>query len=570
MEAVVWFVSPVAAADRAAIERSLPAPVASVYSWGDRHLYFGSEGDSYEAQIDDWDAFARELEDWARSLHTKHSIAFLFYPSTEGDDGGRHSAWHTWTTKQYDTLAPLVLELDDATARWVRYALLAAAPAGAGGVEAVNALCEHDGITGEIGPLSWEVSRLRQHASLVDRLLAKAKTKDARSAVILTLTPYTRLSFFAAYPKNTPYLVKGRLAWVKELDELIRAIDRPPALVASLLHQVARGVAALDGKADASAIAHSQAKQSTPLWDRCFAYADCPLAAYVDGSAVYQCLEDWRRVLELGQQCEARLLALPKAQRMTGAGRDVDTESINYSNILLAAQKLRLTNIELDYVEKTAKLESTLPSLLLNQLYTLINVKQYARAREIARAYRARGGDLTPQVLANLVVINTFTLDATKDVDFLNEAIRLCQSGPGNRYVCDAILLENLGWPINERRDCRLMLDLIAEHERATNRPLTAGLVDRQLFASIFAEPPAQQVERARAVVARHREQSRFFANDVTAVSNAAGVLVKQGHRDEGITALGYAKQLGYPIARTLDDDDYASIRDDPRYRALL
>lgn len=133
------------AAQRDAIEASIPAPLACRVTWGPRGFHFGSD-DAYEYAVADlmsrarrqsdlaaaiapgedgmptaaaWNAFEARVVDWCRRLHAAFGLSFVVLASIDVPGVHEHGAWHRGSVAQRERFAEATAGLPDDAVAWV-------------------------------------------------------------------------------------------------------------------------------------------------------------------------------------------------------------------------------------------------------------------------------------------------------------------------------------------------------------------------------------------------------------------------------------------------------------------
>lgn len=145
LEGAIGLSGPIDAAQRDAIEASLPSPLACRVTWGERGFHFGSD-DAYEYAVADlmsrarrqndldapippgedgqptaaaWNAFEARLTDWCRRLHAAFGLSFVVIASSEVAGAHEHGAWHRHSIGERERCADAIAGLPEDAAAWV-------------------------------------------------------------------------------------------------------------------------------------------------------------------------------------------------------------------------------------------------------------------------------------------------------------------------------------------------------------------------------------------------------------------------------------------------------------------
>jgi hypothetical protein len=145
LEGAIGFAVEPDAAQRDAIEASIPAPLSCRIAWGSRGLCFGSD-DAYEYAVADlmsrarrqsdldaaiqpgddgmptdraWSAFEARVVDWCRRLHAAFGVSFVVLASSEVPGVHEHGAWHRASVAQRARVTEAIAGLPAESATWI-------------------------------------------------------------------------------------------------------------------------------------------------------------------------------------------------------------------------------------------------------------------------------------------------------------------------------------------------------------------------------------------------------------------------------------------------------------------
>ncbi len=433
-ELFLWFERELTADERQRVVRTCPKPVAGLFAWGDRFLYFGSHGDSYDVDIldtygppvalyDDEDSYAalsdavlkfnEDLRRWAQEVHAMVPLAFFV-----GPHGAAKDDWGQWSEEQLDAaldqvvvyagerpeiLALLERPLDpDATeeelaeeARFSSYIFGAIArwdPQLVMGVAALDLLYATDGIWSPLSRLSWDEKKLHRNADPVSVYLVRGGAVDAESA-LRRLAPYTQLAYLASHGAR-------RAEVLTKLDDPVAFVERllselPPrrAVVATSLVQM---------------IADNQCQVGPAYEDPDQAYAelsaallslvqnrdDCPPEAFVHGAMYCEwsgAFADGVAVAEHGLARYPGSLELARAAVAVANLGGMTAEAATFSELV--------AELEASGAADPALLERS----VVDQSFALVQAGEVDRARAVLVSYLEGGGDMSTDVWNNLM-----------------------------------------------------------------------------------------------------------------------------------------------------------------------
>jgi hypothetical protein len=279
-ETYVVFTRDPTAAERLAIEGSCPAPVAGMFTWGDRFAYFGSAGDTFDFEVleqfggpeiaklfaanDFKEAmkkmdfamaeFVKAYDEWLEDAHAKVPIAFAEAPTSTMED-----AWGEWSKTRVDealaALAPIRSKQKEL--KWIATRvneMLEDAPVDASKtqVRATAAIAQLEGVELDvpIGRLTITEQEIHTAGQALGAVLGKMP-KGKRAALLASLSPKAKLVYYASYTA----LRNGDLAALgdagKALDEIVAGVSdhehwRTAQLVAFIAENLAHTTPAFE------------------------------------------------------------------------------------------------------------------------------------------------------------------------------------------------------------------------------------------------------------------------------------------------------------------------------------
>lgn len=145
LEGAIGFAVDLDAAQRDAVEASMPAPLGCRVTWGPRGVHFGSD-DAYEYAVADlmsrarrqsdlaaaippgedgmpttaaWRAFAARVDDWCRRLHAAFGLSFVVLATSEVEGVHEHGPWHRSSVAHRERFGTAIAGLPADAAAWV-------------------------------------------------------------------------------------------------------------------------------------------------------------------------------------------------------------------------------------------------------------------------------------------------------------------------------------------------------------------------------------------------------------------------------------------------------------------
>ncbi len=216
--------------------------------------------------------------------------------------------------------------------------------------------------------------------------------------------------------------------------------------------------------------------------------------------------------------------------------------------------------------------EATPPShepdekMTLGEIRLSVSAGHYPTARKLARKYQAAGGEMSPAILALLVVIHNFAGDAKSHLEFFELALERIRASKKNRYRSHAELVANVCWVLNEQKRFDEVLELVGGFPD----PLTDLLEDRRLYAALNGRKLGELRRLADHVMAVHTRQPRFFRDTPTTVLCAAYAYAVLGDEEAMVRALRAARSLGCDLKSLKREAEFGPYRTSRRFLAAI
>ncbi len=479
-----WFERVVTDRERRRIMETCPAPLAGLFAWGDRFVYFGSGEGSFDTDIlETYGAgepgmaeavvrFNAALQRWAHRTHDIVPLAFFTGPHL-----GEKDDWGLWSEEQLEEAVERVV--DYARARPEILALLERLPERAldsdGGAlgeearyfsyifgailrwdvqlvadpEALDLLYATDGILGPVSPQTVDESKVHRNGDAVSVYLARgghtgleagpaadleagpAADLEAGPAADLEaalgrLAPYTQLAFLASHSARRADL-PGRLTHPVDFVERLVATVRASrsAVITSLVRMIA------DNGCQVGPTFDTPDKDRAGLGAALLALVhhreDCPPLGFVHAALYHEWTGEYAEavaVVEHGLACHPGSLALARAGLAVANLGGQIAEAATFAELVAEVE--------------TAPDERS----ILDQSYALVQSGDVEGASDALWAYHRDGGNMSADVWVNLLFASFQTDDreSTKRVLDLAEAAR--KEDPDG--LASAALLENM------------------------------------------------------------------------------------------------------------------------------
>ncbi len=455
-----WFERVVTDQERRRIMETCPAPLAGLFAWGDRFVYFGSGEGSFDTDIletygagepgmaEAVERFNAALQRWAQRMHDIVPLAFFTGPHL-----GEKDDWGLWSEEQleggvervvdYARARPEILALLERLgeralgsdggalgeeARYFSYIFgamlrwdvqLVADP------EALDLLYATDGILGPVSPQTVDESKVHRNGDAVSVYLARGDHSGLEAA-LGRLTPYTQLAFLASHSARRADL-PGRLTHPVDFVERLVATVRASrsAVITSLVRMIA------DNGCQVGPTFDTPDKDRAGLGAALLALVhhreDCPPLGFVHAALYHEWTGEYAEavaVVEHGLACHPGSLDLARAGLAVANLGGQIAEAATFAELVAEVE--------------TAPDERS----ILDRSYALVQSGDVEGASDALSAYHRDGGNMSADVWVNLLfaIFQTDDRESTKRVLDLAEAARM--EDPDG--LASAALLENM------------------------------------------------------------------------------------------------------------------------------
>ena len=550
-------------AEKKAIQDACPAPVAGMFTWGERFAYFGSAGDTFDFEVleqfggpevaklfaaEDYGAamkkmdaamvaFTRAFDAWLVETHAKVPIAFAEAPT-----GTNRDAWGEWSASRVDEALAALKDIRSPKKelKWIasrvndRLADAPHAPAKTGvRAKAAASQLESLEIAVPIERLTYTEGEIHRAGESFGNALGKSDAKK-RAGLIASLSPRARLAYYASYTA----LRNGDLAALGDVAEALDAIAgelpeedqwRAAQLVAFAAANLAHVTPGFD-KPDAKG-----AKAALPIFERAIARGARDAQTF---DAAMTCAR--------AAKSKAKLVALANEGIDATRAPAVANEAAKHAKALKDPKSAKRFEARSKAIMASSKI---------------------AQARNAAKMWKQleSGREPTPDLLGNLAVL--WGNDPNADKKAVEQLVaRLAETlllEP--EFAMNQAVVLNFGVCGGNHGFCEKVVDVL-DVLFARGLPFAA-----QLALTFSYSGSVSKDETTKRKVLARLAKSDTDDLEPLACENFAEIHMALGDHAGAIASLARAKELGHPrFAAMRREKSFAPLVGDPAFDALF